>query len=442
MRHGRREVAAAHRLVMRGGRLDFLVVMSSLGVALGLGLLVGLQREFAKRRKQEDLLGGARTFALIAVVGALATMLSQVAGTYLVLATFAGGVIVFLAIGYVRSTHEGHIGMTTEVAALIVFCAGALAGFGELPIAVAIGVLTATVLAIKPFTRRLSASIETEDVYATLKFAVVAALALPLLPDDTYGPSPWDAVSPYKVGLMVVFISGLSFIGYVLIQLVGTERGIGLTSLLGGLVSSTAVTLTLSERSRSNRSLSNVLALGVLLAWVIMFGRILVEVGVVNPGLLASVWLPITIAGLIAGGWAAWLHTRHMGGSSDGDSSSNFTNPFRLGPAIQFGLLYGLVLIGSKALSDWLGTTGIYAGAIVSGLADVDAITLSMAELSRGSGVIEDEVAANAIVFAAASNTLVKAGIVWVTGSPGIRKAIAPGALAAVVISVGLALAL
>ncbi|MDH3247857.1 MAG: DUF4010 domain-containing protein [Acidimicrobiia bacterium] len=422
--------------------MDFLDVMSSLGVALGLGLLVGLQREYAKRRTQEDLLGGSRTFALIAAAGALATMLSEAAGTYLVLATIAAGVILFLAIGYVRSTREGHIGMTTEVAALIVFCAGAFSGFGELPIAVAIGVLTATVLAIKPFTRQLSASIETEDISATLKFAVVAALALPLLPDQTYGSSPWDAVSPYKVGLMVVFISGLSFVGYVLIQLVGAERGIGLTSLLGGLVSSTAVTMTLSERSRSHRSMSNLLALGVLLAWVIMFGRILVEVGVVNPGLLASVWIPIFGAGLIAGGWAAWLYTRSVDGISETEEPRTFTNPFRLGPAIQFGLLYGLVLIGSKALSEWLGATGIYAGAIVSGLADVDAITLSMAELSRGTGVVEDDVAANAIVFAAASNTLVKAGIVWVIGSPGIRKAVFPGALAAVIVSVGLSLAL
>lgn len=420
--------------------MDFLDVMSSLGVALGLGLLVGLQREYAKRRNHEDLLGGARTFGLIAVVGALAAIFSDLTGTYTVLATFTGGIIVFLAIGYVRTTAEGHIGMTTEVAALIVFCAGAFAGLGELPIAVAIGVLTATVLAIKPYTRQLSASIETEDVYATLKFAVVAALALPLLPDQTYGPSPWDAVSPYKVGLMVVFISGLSFIGYVLIQFVGTERGIGLTSLLGGLVSSTAVTMTLSERSRSHRSMSNLLALGVLLAWVIMFGRILVEVGVVNLGLLSSVWIPITGAGLVSGAWAAWLYTRPGDGPADGEEVRNFTNPFRLGPAIQFGLLYGLVLIGSKALSDWLGATGIYAGAIVSGLADVDAITLSMAELSRGAGVVEDEVASNAIVFAAASNTLVKAGIVWVTGSPGIRKAVAPGALAAVVVSVALTL--
>ena len=422
--------------------MDFLEVMTSLGVALGLGLLVGLQREYAKRKSQEDLFGGARTFALISFVGALATMVSEAAGTYLIFTVVAVGIVVFLAIGYVASTHEGHIGMTTEVAALIVFCAGALSAIGELPIAVAIGVLTATVLAIKPFTRQLSASIQTEDVYATLKFAVVAALALPLLPNETYGPSPWNAVSPYKVGLMIVFISGLSFVGYVLIQLVGTERGIGLTSILGGLVSSIAVTLTLSERSRSNHAMSNVLGLGVLLAWVIMFGRILVEVGVVNLGLLPSVWLPITVGGVIAAAWSGRLYLRASTVEAGRREPDNFTNPFRLVPAIQFGLLYGLVLIGSKGLFDWLGSTGIYAGAIVSGLADVDAITLSMAELSRGAGTVDDEVAANAIVFAAASNTVVKAAIVWVTGSPGIRKAILPGAVGAVVAAVALALIL
>jgi uncharacterized membrane protein (DUF4010 family) len=419
--------------------VDFIDAVTSFGVALGLGLLVGMQREYAKRRDQEDLFGGARTFALIAFVGALSTSLSTLADTPLVLSTFAIGIIVFLAIGYVSSAREGHLGVTSEIAALIVFSAGALAGYGEYPIAVAIGVLTATVLAIKPFTRQLSASIHTEDVYATLKFAIVAALALPLLPDQAYGSSPWNAVSPYKVGLMVVFISGLSFVGYVLIQVVGPERGIGLTSLLGGLVSSTAVTMTLSERSRSNHKLSNLLGFGVLLAWVIMFVRILVEVGVVNLSLLPSVWLPITVGGLVATAWSGRLYLLNTANkASDTGEVENFTNPFHLAPAIQFGLLYGLVLIGSKALGDWLGPTGIYAGAVVSGLADVDAITLSMAELSRGAGTIEDEVAANAIVLAAASNTIVKAGIVWATGSPGIRRAILPGAIGAVAAAVTL----
>lgn len=420
--------------------MDFIDVMIKSGVAIGVGLLVGMQREYAKRDDLEDLFGGGRTFALIAFTGALGAMLTEITDQVILLATLAVAIVSFLAIGYAALVREHQLGITTEIAALVIFCAGALAGFGELTAAVAAGVLTASLLAIKPFTRQLSASIDTEDVYATLKFAVVAALVLPLLPDQTYGQSPFDAVSPYKVGLMVVFISGLSFIGYVLIQLVGARRGIGLTGLLGGLVSSTAVTMTLSERSRSNHGLSRILGLGVLLAWVIMFARVLVEVGVVNAELLSSVVLPVGVGGLVAAGWAGYLYLRSKDeqAGEQGDSE-NFTNPFRLVPAIQFGLLYGAVLIGSKALSEWLGPAGIYVGAVASGLADVDAITLSMSELSRGEGSIDDNVAANAIVLAAASNTVVKAGIVWATGSPGIRRAVVPGAIGAVVASLLLA---
>ncbi len=421
--------------------MDFVEIMARVGVALALGLLVGLQREHAKQKDLSELFGGARTFSLIGMTGALSAVLSEQTGQSLILVAMALALAILLAIGYYAEVAAG-IGMTTEMAALVTFAAGAVAGFGELPIAGALGVLTATLLAIKPFTRRLSATIDREDVFATLKFAIVAALALPLLPDETIGPSPWDAVSPYNVGLMIVFISGLSFVGYVLIQVVGPRRGIGLTGILGGLVSSTAATLTLAERSRVTDKLPNALGLGVLLAWVIMFGRILIEVGVVNLALLPEVWLPITAGGLVAAAWAGVLYMREKDADdSPDDDRATFSNPFRLGPAIQFGLLYGVVLIGSKALDNWLGSTGIYVGAIASGLADVDAITLSMSELSRN-GSIDDTTASNAIVLAAASNTAVKAGIVWVTGSGGIKKAILPGAAGAIIASVAIAFGL
>lgn len=418
--------------------MDFIEIMMRVVVALGLGLLVGLQREFAKQENLDQLFAGTRTFSLIGMSGALAAVLAEHTGEALIVVAMAIALSALLAIGY-HAEIPKHVGMTTEIAALVTFGAGAVAGFGELPIAAAIGVLTATLLAVKPFTRRLSATIDREDVFATLKFAVVAALALPLLPDETLGPSPWDAVSPYNIGLMIVFISGLSFVGYVLIQVVGPRRGIGLTGILGGLVSSTAATLTLAERSRTTDKLPNALGLGVLLAWVIMFGRILVEVGVVNLALLPEVWLPITVGGLVAAAWAGVLYLREKDtDDSSGVDRARFSNPFRLAPAIQFGLLYGVVLIGSKALEGWLGATGIYVGAIASGLADVDAITLSMSELSRN-GSIDDTTASNAIVLAAASNTAVKTGIVWVTGSGGIKRAILPGALGAIVTSVAIA---
>ena len=231
---------------------------------------------------------------------------------------------------------------------------------------------------------------------------------------------------------MVVFILGLSFLGYVLIKIVGARRGIGLTGVLGGLVSSTAVTLTMSERSKASTGLLRALAMAILLSWTIMYARVLIEVGVVNADLISRVVLPIAIGGVFTAGWALFVSfgRRDIGGSG-GDES--FSNPFSLRPAVQFGLLYGVVLIGSKGLAMWLGDAGVYVGALASGIADVDAITLSMAELSRGQGELSDATAANAIVLAAASNTAVKAALVWSIAGADLRRLVVPAASGAVV---------
>lgn len=420
--------------------IEFVDAMGDLGVALAIGLLVGIQRGYAQHQEREQQFGGTRTFGLIGLSGGLVAMLAQLADEPFVLFGGILAVTAFLATSYFMAASDGEIGLTSEFGALVTFVAGLIAGYGQLLIAAAVGVATATLLAAKPFTGRFTAALDERDITATVKFLVLAALLLPLLPDETYGPSPWNAVSPYKVGLMIVFISGIGFLGYVLIQLVGAGRGIGLTGILGGLVSSTAVTLTFAERSRDSSRLSGMLGLGVLMAWTIMYVRVLVEVGVVNIELLPDVLVPIGAGGLVAGLWAGYLYYRSR--SEDGPAeggAATFSNPFELGPAVKFGLLYGVILIGSKALSEWLGDTGVYLGAVASGLTDVDAITLSLSELSRGDGSISDATAANGIVLAAASNTLVKAGIVWAGGSGAIRTAILPGAIGAVAASVTLA---
>jgi uncharacterized membrane protein (DUF4010 family) len=195
----------------------------------------------------------------------------------------------------------------------------------------------------------------------------------------------------------------------------------------------------MSERSKHSAGLLRALAMAVLLAWTIMYGRVLIEVGVVNAGLLADVIIPIGVGGLLTGAWAIFISLRRKDVGDSDHGEERFSNPFSLGPAIQFGLLYGLVLIGSKALSMWLGDAGVYAGALASGVADVDAITLSMAELSRGEGELSDATASNAIVLAAASNTVVKGALVWTLSTPGLRRMVAPAAIGAVVSSVALA---
>ncbi len=418
-------------------------VMARLGVALAIGLLVGLQRQYAKRGdRDDDLFAGARTFALIALAGAMSAHLGERFDSASIFVAGLMSVAIVVAIGYYAGTREGSRGLTTEIAALITFLTGALAGLGELTVAVAVGVATTAVLAAKPYTREFVQRIDRQDVEATLQFAVLAALVLPVLPRDPIGSSPFDAASPFKVGLMVVFILGLSFLGYVLIKIVGPRRGIGLTGVLGGLVSSTAVTLTMSERSKSSAGLVRALAMAILLAWTIMYARVLVEVGVVNPGLLRQTSIPIGVGGAVVGGWAAFVSLRRNDVNQRDGDDERFSNPFSIGPAIQFGLLYGVVLIGSKALSMYLGDTGVYVGALASGIADVDAITLSMAEFSRGDGELTNATAANAIVLAAASNTAVKGGMVWTLSTPGMRRLVTPAVVGAVVISIALTFAI
>ena len=335
-------------------------------------------------------------------------------------------------IGYHHSAiRDGDVGQTTEVAAIVVFLAGGLAVVGSLALAAAIGVATTALLTIKPQTRKLAENLDPEDVYATVKFAVFALLVLPILPTDTFGPSPFDAASPFRIGLMVLFISGLSFVGYALIHFVGPRRGVVMTGILGGLVSSTAATLTLSGQSKKSGELAQPLALGLLMAWAIMFARVFIEVAVVNPSLVPEVWPAITAGGVACLGAAAFVHY----GRRDRDhevEDPQFKNPFRLMPALQFGLLYGVILIISKAASEYFGDAGVYVSAIASGIADVDAITLSLAELSIGNGAIADATAANAIAIAAATNTLVKGGIVLAIAHPRLRRIMIPGILATV----------
>lgn len=419
--------------------MDFTELMIRFGTALGAGLLVGLQRQHAKLQEADDLFAGTRTFALIALLGAMSSYLADEMGAPLVFIAVLVVLGAYVGIGYARHIRGGDIGLTTEIAALLTYLVGAIAAAGELTIAAASAVGITTLLALKPWTERLVQSIDAEDLQATLRFAVVAALVLPLLPDEPLGPAPWDAASPFQVGLMVVFISGLSFLGYALIKVVGARRGVGLTGILGGLVSSTAVTLTIAERSREAVDLLRIMGMTVMLAWSIMYGRVLIEVAVVNRDLLSEVMIPIAAGGLILVGWALSIYWRDRHSHDPGSGSAEFANPFRLKPAIQFGLLYGVVLIGSKAASMYLGSTGVYTGALISGIADVDAITLSMAELSRGDGSVAPDTAANAIVIAAATNTLAKGAMIWFLGNRQLRRLIGPVVLITVIATLVLA---
>lgn len=400
------------------------------GVALVIGLLIGLQREYAFRRQEqrahEELFAGARTFPLIAVFGSVAAMASDYFGGGTV---FAGALAVLgglLLISHYWRSQEEDVGLTTEVAAVVTLFIGALCYWGRLELAAALGVATAVLLALKVQTQSLARSMDREDVFSTLKFAVITVVVLPLLPREGYGPPPFDVLVPYNVWLMVVFISGISFLGYVLIKVVGPRRGVGLTGVLGGMASSTAVTLSFAQRSHDAEDMSRPFVLAIILAWTIMFVRVLIEVAALNPPLLRLLWKPIAAAMLVGGLYGSYLYWTQF--PEKQDEPDAFKNPFELGPAITFGVLYAVILVAAKAADSYFGDAGLYMSSFASGLADVDAITLSLAELSL-SGDVAMPTAARAIVLAAVANTLVKGGIVVIMGSRALWPYIIPGML-------------
>ncbi|MGC9396077.1 MAG: MgtC/SapB family protein, partial [Anaerolineae bacterium] len=408
-------------------------------VALGIGFFVGIQRESVYDEPEGKLFAGVRTFSLISLTGYVAALAADQLASAL---PFVGVLLVFgvlLALAYYQDLLAGKPGMTTEIATLITFAIGAVCYWNEILLAMALGVTVTTLLSLKPLSRTLSHTITREDIYATLKFAVISIIVLPLLPNRNFGPAQFNVFNPYKIWLMVVFISGISFLGYVLIKIVGAQRGIGLTGLLGGIASSTAVTLSFSQRSRTNPELARPFSLAIIVAWTVMFVRVLVVVFALNPALAYRLVLPMTaslVAGLI---YCGYLYLRQHSYEKE---DLTFVNPFELGPALKFGALYVMILLISTAARVFFGETGIYVSSFVSGLADVDAIALSMVDLVSGPTNLDLTVAARAVTIAALSNTLFKGVFALVSGSPALRRALWPGMALMVAVGVGVILVL
>ena len=311
--------------------LDPLELLFRFGIAIAIGFAIGLQRELGKGKKSRRIPAGERTFALLGLGGALAAMLADVFQSPIVFIVIIALLSILAGFSYfIGAWREDRIGYTTEVAVLITIMTGALSYWGLLALAVAIGVSTTVILSIKFQTTQLVRALTPEDVNSALQLAVISAIVLPVLPQTIALPPPFDVLVPFKLWLMVVFISGLSFLAYASIKILGSEQGIGVTGFLGGLVSSTATTATFSQRSRERPDLGLPFAFAVMVAWTTMFPRVLVLVGVLNRQLLDRVWLPMLISGLVGLGYAIYLYLRQRVAES---SDIEFTNPFDLGLA-------------------------------------------------------------------------------------------------------------
>ena len=397
------------------------------GAALGLGMLIGLERE--RTRGEEKVFAGVRTFALVALLGATSVFIGEQASLPWLPGLVFVAVLVLVAVAYLVTAQAGSIGATTEMSLLLTFFIGAMCAWGQVGVAGAVAVAAMLLLALKGWLHNLASRIEPSDVEATLKFAIITLIVLPLVPNENFGPTGLEVINPYKTWLMVVLIAGLNFVGYILVKVVGREHGLGITGLLGGLVSSTAVTLSFSQRSRTEPGLAAVLALAILLAWTVMFFRVVVEVGVVNLALAKDLALGMLIMGAVSLLICYLLWRR--GRSSEKAEVETGHNPFELGDAIKFGALFAVVIFVARAAQVYFGDTGLYLAGALAGLTDVDAIALSMANLAQ-QDPSSASAAARTIVIAVISNTMVKCGMAIWLGAPAMRRTMIPitGALA------------
>lgn len=405
-------------------------ILMQLATAIAAGLLIGAEREHGERR---TLFAGVRTFPLFAMAGALSTLVN----VWLMVAVGLG-VSGLAVVAYGRGVSNGRarMGTSTEAAALVTYGLGALSTSRDLQLhltdrlllVIAGATCVMGLLSVKRPLKQFMEKVSPEDVYATAKLLILAAIVLPLLPDAEVGPL--HAINPRQLGLLVVMVSTIGFAGYVAIRMAGTTRGLELTGFFGGFASSTAVTLAFAEKAKFNRRLVGPCAFAITVASATMFPRMLLYTYALSPGLGVKATAPFIMAG-IAGFLASWyLHTtstqdrtRH---ESTPPESLTFSNPFSMSRAFRFATLLAFITLLSHAAAHYFDNMGVYLAGALAGTSSTDAATLSIAKMHR-SGLLTAQVAVDAIGLAALTNTLVKAGLAaWLGGKAlGVRVSIA-----------------
>jgi len=401
-------------------------VVWDFATALLLGGLVGLERE---KRMDSDAprggIGGLRTFILIAEIGAIGGFLAKSFASPWILVAALATVTVAVTAGYLRESAlaPDAVGLTTETAALVTCLVGGLTTLGYQNLAIGLAVFTAATLAYKQPLHGLVSRIGWDDVFAGLRLLIATFIVLPLLPNRTV--DPWGALNPHSVWLLVLLIAGLSLVGYVATRLLGADRGVAVTGLTGGLVSSTAVTLSFAKRSRveTEPGAASLFTSGILLSWFVMCVRIIVLVVVVNRRMLNALAPPFAAMGLVALGAAWFLYRRGARAQTGFDHARQveLKNPFSLTEASKFAAFFAVVILIAKIAQDRSSGSGLFALAALAGSTEVDAIALSMAEFGKTG---DPGLAAMAIVIAAMANTVVKCGMAVFLGGSALRKPI------------------
>lgn len=381
--------------------------------SLAIGLLIGLERERSLAAK-----AGLRTFALVALFGTICAMLSAQSGAAWPLAAGLLAVGLLIVAAYFGAPAvDGDPGTTTEAALLVCYGLGAMVWYGFSAIAIMLAIASAALLYFKPELHGISRNLERRDLISILQFATLSFIVLPILPNVGYGP--YQALNPYNVWLMVVLISGISLSGYVALRLVGQRYGAPLLGFMGGMASSTATTLVYARHARGDPQLIQLAVPVILIANLVVVIRLGVLGAVTAPAILPQL-LPVLGGALLLGMAATfyWWRKLHQGGELP---MPEMKNPAEIRISLAFGLVYGAVLFLTAWLSDFAGNKGLYAIALVSGLTDVDAITLSSLRLFS-LGKLGAEQTVTAIVLALIANLTFKFGLIVFIGGTLLAK--------------------
>lgn len=386
-----------------------------LGLTLLMGSLIGLERERNHQKGSLHEFGGIRTMVLVSMLGFLVYRIFF--ATPLVFMVFTGAYLLLLIASYVVSSYQNkNSGATTEIAGVFAYFIGILVGMNQNLYATIITLILVLILYFKVPLHDFAHRVGKEEFYDTIKFIVVVFVVLPLLPDANYGPL--EVLNPYDIWLVVVLISSISFASYIAIKTMGPKKGIGLSGFLGGFISSTAVSMSFSTLSKKNLKVVNPFIFAILIASSAMFIRILVTVSILNPTLVSYVHGPLLSMAVTGFLFCAyfWFKKRGQPVETMNTETLNLKSPFQLTSAVQFALLFASMIFISKFAVTYFGNNGIYLTSFLSGIVDVDAISVSMAHLSS-EGTISLTTAGIGITIAAMTNTLSKAMIVLFFGS-------------------------
>ena len=385
--------------------------------SMAAGLLIGLERE---HRTKTEIFAGIRTFPLISLLGMLSGLIFDKYWDGILYFTF--GAIVVLAVVNYYMEYKKDIGSTTEIATFIAFIIGLLIYYEHYYIAAFLSVATTGLLALKRTLEGFAKSISEEDIFAIIKFVLVTVVIFPLLPDRTYGP--FNAINPRNIWEMVVLVSVIDFIAYIFLRWKGTKT-LWITGIIGGMISSTAVSYELAKLSKKYSAVIYSAFFGIVLAWLIMNFRVLVLAGIVNFKISLILSLPLILLSVIyilILGFIFFRRKKEIQKTSE--QEIQFSNPFQITSALQFGLIYGVILFLTKALNYYMGTKGVFIASFLSGVIDVDAITLSLSNMAK-QGNIENVIAAKSIMLAVVSNSIFKYLYIFLFGDKTLVKEMA-----------------